>query len=309
MGGSGGNGFSWNPEKMSEQVRKAEDKVNGAAFETAVAEMLGQMLAAYNDRDAELAQDRLENIKAKIVDEFEGTIDTLFGGSVAKRTYIDGFSDVDTLLILNKLDIAKTTPHKALEHISKLLQDRLPVNTKVTTGRIAITVEYTDGMTIQLLPALKTANGLKVPSWKNDNSWSAIDPEKFQRALTNRNEECSRKLIPTIKLVKAMNATLPEQQQLSGYHIESLAISAFRGYDGPKVPSKMIGHFFEKAKDLVLSPIKDRTGQSVHVDEYLGPENSAARTLASHILNRMSKRIKNANAAQSQKQWSELFNQ
>lgn len=308
MGGGGGSGFSWNPQEMKEKVRRAEDNANDAAFETAVAEMLGQLLAGYNDRDAELVQDRLKEITEKISDEFEGTVDTLFGGSVAKRTYIDGFSDIDTLLILNKLDIARTKPHDALAYISELLRERLPSDAKVSCGRIAITIEYADGMTIQLLPALRGKTELKVPSWKSDNSWSAIDPEKFQRALSVRNEECSRKLIPTIKLVKAMNATLPEEQQLSGYHVESLAISAFRGYDGQVVPAKMIAHFFDKAKDLVLSPIKDRSGQSIHVDEYLGPENSAARVQQSHILNRMAKRIKNANAAQSQQQWSELFN-
>jgi hypothetical protein len=309
MGGGGGNGFSWDPEKMREKVRHAEESVNDVVFETAVAEMLGQLLSAYNDRDAELVQSRLDRIKEKIGNEFEGTVDTLFGGSVAKRTYIDGLSDIDTLLIINKLDITKNKPHDALAYISKFLQGKLPDDVKVTQGRIAITIEYPDGMAIQLLPALKAEGELKVPSWKSDNTWSDINPEHFQRALTKRNEECSRKLIPTIKLVKAINGTLPELQQLSGYHIESLAIAAFRGYDGPAIPSKMTAHFFDKAKDLVLSPIKDRTGQSVHVDGYLGVENSAVRVQASHILNRIAKRIRNANAAKSQELWSELFKQ
>ena len=309
MGGGGGSGFSWNPEKMRERVRQAEHDVNDVAFETAVAEMLGQSLAAYNDRDTDLVQTRLDEIKEKIGNEFEGTVDTLFGGSVAKRTYIDGLSDIDTLMIINKLDITQSKPHDALAYIAELLKEKLPKDAKVTEGRIAITVEYSDGMMIQLLPALRVDGGLKVPSWKSDNSWSEINPENFQKALTKRNEECSRKLIPTIKLVKAINGTLPEEQQLSGYHIESLAISAFRGYDGLAVPSKMVAHFFDKAKELVLSPIKDRTGQSVHVDDNLGTENSPARVQASHILNRIAKRIKNANAAKSQELWSDLFNQ
>jgi hypothetical protein len=309
MGGGGGSGFSWDPEKMREKVRKAEVSVTDVAFDTAVAEMLGQALAAYNDRDTDLVQMRLDEIKEKIGDKFEGTVDTLFGGSVAKRTYIDGLSDIDTIVIINKLDITQTKPHSALEYISKLLKDKLPADAKVSHGRIAITIEYADGMSIQLLPALRTEGGFKVPSWRNDNSWSEINPEHFQKALSKRNEECSRKLIPTIKLAKAINGTLPEEQRLSGYHIESLAISAFRGYEGPALPSKMLSHFFDKAKDLVLSPIKDRTGQSVHVDTYLGVENSAARVQASHILSRIAKRIRNANAAKSQELWSELFNQ
>jgi hypothetical protein len=309
MGGGGGSGFSWDPEKMREKVRRAEVSVTDVAFETAVAEMLGQSLAAYNNRDTELVQSRIDEIKEKVGDEFEGTVDTLFGGSVAKRTYVDGLSDIDTIVIINKLDITKTKPHNALKYISDLLQDNLPANAKVSHGRIAITIEYSDGMTIQLLPALRTEGGFKVPSWRRDNSWSDINPEHFQKALSKRNEECSRKLIPTIKLAKAINGTLPEEQRLSGYHIESLAISAFRGYEGPAIPSKMLPHFFDKAKELVLKPIKDRTGQSVHVDTYLGLENSPARVQASHILNRIAKRIRNANAAKLQELWSELFNQ
>jgi predicted nucleotidyltransferase len=310
MGGGGGSGFSWkSPEAMSEIVRKTEVSVTDVAFETAVAEMLGQSLAAYNDRDTELVQSRLDEIKEKIGDEFEGAVDTLFGGSIAKRTYIDGLSDIDTIVIINKLDTTHTKPHDTLAYISELLQDRLPADAKVSHGRIAITIEYSDGMSIQLLPALRAEGGFKVPSWQSDNSWSEINPEHFQKALSKRNEECSRKLIPTIKLVKAINGTLPEEQRLSGYHIESLAISAFRGYEGPAILSKMLPYFFDKAKDLVLSPIKDRTGQSVHVDAYHGPENSAARVQASHILGRIAKRIRNANAAKSQKMWSELFNQ
>jgi hypothetical protein len=167
-------------------------------------------------------------------------------------------------------------------------------------------VEYGDGMQIQLLPAIKTEIGLKIPSSRRDD-WSKIEPRGFQSALSKANEICGGKLVPTIKLAKAVLGTLPEQQRLSGYHIESLAIAAFRGYAGPTTTASMLPEFFDKARELVLSPIRDRTGQSVHVDEYLGDAGSAARNNASHLLNRLAKRMKNATAAGSRAQWEALF--
>ena len=111
----------------------------------------------------------------------------------------------------------------------------------------------------------------------------------------------------TIKLAKAINATLPEEQRLAGYHLESLAIAAFRNYEGPKVASKMLPQFIKQIPKLLLEPIRDSTGQSVHVDEYLGAKNSNARVIASHIFERISKRMDNATVAGSIEQWKALL--
>jgi hypothetical protein len=177
---------------------------------------------------------------------------------------------------------------------------------EVTTGRLAVTVTYSDGMQLQLLPAFRTGSGVKVPSFRI-NDWSGISPERFQEALSRRNQECGGKLVPTVKLAKAVIGALPEAQRLTGYHVESLAIAAFRDYDGPKATSAMLPLFFERAQELVKKPIRDSTGQSVHVDGYLGDAESPERVAASHILNRIAKRMRNASAHQSGDQWQSLF--
>jgi len=71
--------------------------------------------------------------------------------------------------------------------------------------------------------------------------------------------------------------------------------------------SAMLPHFFEHAKVRVLRPMTDSTGQSVHVDGYMGVANSEARQKASHLLGRLSKRMANATAARSIPQWKALF--
>ncbi len=104
-----------------------------------------------------------------------------------------------------------------------------------------------------------------------------------------------------------MAASFSEKYRLSGYHIESLAIAAFRNYEGVKTTSRMLPYFFERSRDLVLAPIRDSTGQSVHVDEYLGDENSTVRREMSHVLAGIAKRMRNASSAQSKQRWVEFF--
>ena len=308
MGGSGGGrvfSSSRTPEKLSDAIRRAEGETSAAAFEAQLSELLGELLASYNARDTPLIQERLDDIKQHLESAIEGTTDQLFGGSVAKHTYVYGLSDIDAMLIIKDSGLADHDPLAALDRITDVLSKSLET-AKVSHGRMAVTVEYQDGMQLQLLPTIRTTQGLKVPSSRGTD-WSHINPENFQEALTRRNRECAGKLVPTIKLAKAILGALPESQRLSGYHIESLAIAAFREYTGQKTTTAMLPTFFERARDLVLAPIKDRTGQSIHVDEYLGGEGSSERSSASHILGRLAKRMRNASAAGSKAQWQALF--
>ena len=308
-GGSGGGGaFSKrSPEQLRELVRKAEHQTTDAVFEANLAKFLGELLGAYNARDTEAVSERLEALKAALEKSIDGTLDYLFGGSVAKRTYVDGLSDVDSLLLIDDTSLERKSPQTAIARIEAMIKRELGNKAVVSHGRMAITVEYPDGMVLQLLPAVRTDAGLiRVPSSRRDG-WSSINPVTFQEALTRRNKECDCKLVPMIKLAKAINGQLPDAQRLSGYHLESLAIAAFRGYDGETSTAAMLPAFFERARALVLSPIVDSTGQSVHVDEYLGPTNSEARQAAGHLLGRLARRMRNATAAASMEQWQAMF--
>jgi hypothetical protein len=69
----------------------------------------------------------------------------------------------------------------------------------------------------------------------------------------------------------------------------------------------MVTHFFERAAELVRSPIRDRTGQSVHVDEYLGDADSAGRRLASQALQRLHRKLLNADASKNVQAWAALI--
>lgn len=306
MGGSGGGSYTnWKTERLTEAVRTAQEK-SAADFDLQLAGYLSELLATYNARDADTARERLNEAKTTLQEVIDGTFDQLFGGSVAKHTYVDGLSDIDSLLIVNGSKFEDQTPPAILNSMDRILRESFDASIHVEHGRMAVTITYPDGMVLQLLPAIRTDTGIKVPAAGTDG-WSHINPEAFTQALTRRNAECGGKLVPTIKLAKAVIGNLPEQYRLSGYHVESLAIAAFRGYDGTKTTAMMLPHFFQQARGLILSPLRDSTGQSVHVDEYLGEANNTTRQYISRLLGNLAKRMKNASAAQSRAQWEALF--
>jgi hypothetical protein len=309
MGGSGGGGtfHSRTPSQAWEQVKKAEQKTTASAFEATLSRTFGELLSNFNNRDHELLQQRLDGVKLALGREIDGSVDQLFGGSVAKHTYVDGLSDIDSLLFIDDTSLEGKAPQAVLKKMESILVRSLPEAADVSHGRMAVTIRYEDGMTLQVLPAMRTdGDHVHVPSSRTEK-WSKINPIAFQKVLTKRNAECGGKLVPTIKLAKAISGRLPERQRLSGYHMESLAIAAFRDYEGPKTTTAMLPAFFERSKELLLSPIRDRSGQSVHVDGYLGEEGSDARKSVSHVFDRLARRMRNASAAGSTEQWRAIF--
>lgn len=309
MGGSGGSiGSRWKPSETARQVQETQQKADNESFRTELAQFLGDLLKQFNDRDSDKIQSRL----ADIIDHLKGSlaerIDQNFGGSVAKSTYLEGLSDVDCLLVMDRMDLENAGPKAMIAKLRDILAKSLGAEAKVSAGEMAVTVSYKDGMDIQLLPAARDGDRLKIPSTRVPDQWSSVRPRNFHDALTKHNADCAGQLVPTIKLAKAIIAAqLPDAKQLSGYHVESLAIDAFKNYKGTKTTAAMLPHFFEHAKGRVLQPMTDSTGQSVHVDEYMGGKNSTARTNVSHILDRLAKRVTNASAANSITQWKALF--
>ena len=306
MGGSGGGFFSGGvtPDELARLTRKAEEGAHDEVFEVDVGNLLASELAEFNDRDVEGIQAVFRSVKQDLEDDIDGTVDLHFGGSIAKRTYVDGLSDVDALVLMDNTELKGQPPSELQHFLADRLRDRYGSGA-VSVGALAVTLTH-QGQEIQLLPALRDGSKFKVASYSGEG-WSRIDPGGFAAALTKANKSMDGKLVPCIKLAKAVIATVPEQRRLSGYHTESLAVHVFKGYDGPKTSKAMLRHFFEKAPDHVKQPIMDSSGQSVHVDEYLGPANSVRRSIVADTLGRIARRIRNADGARSLDGWKELL--
>jgi hypothetical protein len=306
MGGSGGAVFFDPRSKISDfqrRLRESELKTRDEGYEQELAGRINELLVQYNDRDVDKIGTYLETIREALQEDIEGTIDLRFGGSIQKHTYVDGLSDIDCLVLLKDPELESLSPKDVLDYFKSKLEDQLKNVETISIGNLATTIRYEDGTEIQLLPAIRKGAGYVISTAGGERWSSIIRPQKFAEALTKVNQECGGKAVPTIKLVKAALANLPERYKLTGYHIESLAIEVFKTYQGPRTTKQMLEYFFEKAKDLVLKPIKDKTGQSLNVDDYLGPQNSSPRQAVSTEMNRISRRMKNADAARLSSEW------
>jgi len=186
------------------------------------------------------------------------------------------------------------------------LKERFP-KTKIEEGTLAVTVKFKD-IEIQLLPAIRYMKAYKIPD-PEGKGWSVINPKSFSRRLTRINEAVASKVIPTIKLAKSIISGLPEKFRLSGYHTEALAIEIFKGYKGPITPKAMLTNFFRKAPHYVRNPIRDKTGQSLFVDEYLGSVRNIRRKSIADTLDRIGRRMQNADGARSVIQWRDILEQ
>jgi hypothetical protein len=305
MGGSGGGFFrDSDPSEFIKRIRDSEQEAQDHRFDIEVNQYLASELVSYNDRDADLIGKILDDIKSDLNDRIEDTVDLMFGGSIAKHTYVNGLSDVDALVLLNNTELEGKAPSELRDFLRQTLVDRYGEGA-VREGVMAITLTH-EGHEIQLLPALKSGDGYKVSSWSGSD-WSHISPKKFAEALTKVNTAQGGKVVPTVKLAKAIISNLPEQQKLSGYHIESLAVKIFKSYEGSKAPKDMLQHFFERASSAVNAPVTDKTGQSVHVDEYLGSAGSLERRIVSVALGRIATKMKNANGMRSLSQWTSII--
>ena len=273
MGGSGGGFFP--PPRQS----MTDEQING---------YLRDKLRDYNDRDIEAINRHIQGLRDALEQTGNDVLPTRFGGSVSRHTYVDGLSDIDGLVRINDSSLAGQSPKAAIQKMAELIQRRMP-NTKVETGSLAVTVKYTDGHEIQLLPAIRTRNGYRIAN-PTRNEWSGvIHPERFAQKLTQVNQANRGQVIPAVKLTKAFAHRLirSDRDKIGGYHIESLAVEAFRNYRGTTDLKSMVRHLTDYSATAVHQPIRDSTGQSRYVDDYMGSQGSASRQRAAANFRRM----------------------
>ena len=311
MGGSGGGGYfsetSKSPEEIAKKIRSEEEKAKKAVFDLEVSNLIRNLLVNVNDRDTDAIQRHIKTITDALHSEIDGTIDLRYGGSISKHTYVNGLSDIDSLAILNNSELANSNPEEVKKYFYDKLTARLPY-TDIKIGNLAVTIKFVSGVEIQVLPALKEDGGFRIPSSRRMNEWShVIRPGDFAKALRYANTKMDGKLVPTIKIVKSIISTFSDSRQISGYHAEALAIEVFNRYTGEKTPKAMLRHFFSEGSKSILTPIKDKSGQSIHVDDYLKEPNSLQRKMVSDSLATVARKMQNADGSRDLRFWEQIL--
>src|SRR5256885_2364814 len=123
MGGGGGGGSRNRP--ISELQQIASESLISERDEGGINSFLSDLLRELNDRNVEEVRGRLDEIKEVLVGALEGAEELLFGGSVAKHTYVDGLSDVDALLLISERIAGNQNPAEIRELVAQALRSGL----------------------------------------------------------------------------------------------------------------------------------------------------------------------------------------
>ncbi len=263
------------------------------------------LLVQYKRRSGKAVARHLNGLCSMLSHEDDHVVQTKFGGSVQKSTYVTGLSDVDVLLIVNQSSLKNKPPSKVIAYVADTIQRRLPKN-PVSKGKLAVTVGYADKSEIQILPAIRTTNGFRIAD-PGSTQWSNIvQPERFLDRLAKVNNSRGGRVVPIIKFAKALADCFitHEGRKIKGYHMESLAVGAFKGYKGELDSRSMLLHFLTYSMKAVMSPIPDPTGQSTYVDEYLGPAGSKLRKGVSAQLGQIRGKV---NSCKTRAAFNDLF--
>jgi hypothetical protein len=304
MGGSGGS-YRYSRSEIDERRREVDEAVRQGRLDAEVNAVLAEKLVDINQRDTQTANERLDEIRDALEDKIEEFDRLVFGGSVSKHTYVEGLSDIDSLVVLDGAEIKGEQPDEVRREFAQLLRGTLNMGeiSDIQVGDLAVTVVYKTGPPIQVLPAIDRGGQLSISS-PSRNDWMPIEPRRFAQALTELNQSQGGAVVPAIKLAKAVIGNLPEDQRLSGYHMEALALAAFKDYNGARNPKAMVTRFFDRASKDVMRPVSDVSGQSKYVDEKLGAANSGARRALGTTLDRIWRKMSSARDAT---QWRELL--
>lgn len=309
MGGSGGGSYSYSEIQMEKLREEAGARLERSRLDSEINGLLQRELAQINDRDTDTVNRYLDEIEEAIRDKVDVFERIVLAGSVAKHTYVDGLSDIDSLVVLDESVVGERTPEQVRSDLRDILNQQLNMGAVqgIEVGRLSVTVKYRDGTEIQLLPAVQRGDSVAISSPGGDE-WVGINPKEFSSRLTHLNNSQAGAVVPAIKIAKAIVAnTLPEAaRRPSGYHMEALALSAFGGYDGPRTPKALAQRFFDIACQDVLRPISDVTGQSRHIDASLGNANSPSRRAIARHFAQIAKQMRDASSAS---EWQRLLDE
>ena len=124
MGGTGARYTGPRSDTVREKIERAQQREQERLNEQ-VNDLIRQLLVRLNERDPSEVRERLSEIENQL-GEVAKLETLLFGGSVAKHTTVDGVSDVDALVILDRRSDSNESPEFLLEAFRRLLQIKLP---------------------------------------------------------------------------------------------------------------------------------------------------------------------------------------
>lgn len=310
MCGGGGSsiGPSPTPARVSALVQEATQAQERTDYQARANDVLLEALQQANARDSAAVGNHLGEIQAALEDRLEDSVQLRYGGSVRKHTYVDGLSDVDILVLVRGDVAADASPKDLIRQFESTLRERL-TGAEITAGDLSVKVRFADGADLQILPAFRSGTGYRIARPRGE-SWSGVvRPDAFARSLTSVNQANGGAVVKAIKLTKIAQESLPPGDRLDGYHLESIAVRAFEGYQGSSQPKETLLHLLRRTAEAVRTPVQEPTGQSTYVDSYLGEAGSPERLRIAGKFRRLANLLEVADERADLDAWQRIFSE
>ena len=156
---------------MSTKSKQANRRSPRLLSDNEVNGYLRKRLKEANARNSEAIRRHIRGLR-KALEKEGDVIQPIFGGSFNKNTYVNGLSDVDILMTINDSWLSGQLPNAVIKHMAELIKQRMP-QTKLRKGAMAVTVTYSDGYEIQVLPAIRAKGGIRIAE-RGSNKWSNV---------------------------------------------------------------------------------------------------------------------------------------
>lgn len=196
-------------------------------------------------------------------------------GSLQRRTRIhpraeDTF-DIDILLILGQFDrwgLDGVAPAAAIERANQILQESPRYqDLEPTVDHPTVVMDYADGIKIEIVPAyvdnigrdtlgnptLPLQRGYWIPE---KGRWIHADYDHDAAMVTQGNVNINGRLVPTIKMLKAIKRI--HFQQMKSFHLEILAamivpliLQTFERQAVAPTHAMVLREFFDATKDML----------------------------------------------------------
>jgi hypothetical protein len=161
-------------------------------------------------------------------------------GSLSRKTGLRNLSDIDLLAIMEPMGDVRETPEDFISAIVRLLRD---TQASINSGSIAITVNYTNWPSIDIIPAKSDSKNdvYLIPSGSGSD-WQEYSPRSLELRVAELAGKFGSKALTLIRLLKLWKYS--KSIALESSDIEYAACVALERYeDFPSYPKALQASF------------------------------------------------------------------
>jgi hypothetical protein len=174
------------------------------------AEMFRQFLSNLTIKEKETISYRYGEITSALNKKYREieskTANSLQVGSIGRHTAIEGISDLDMLYMMTNDTWDRFKENRQsdlLQEVKNAIKTRYP-NTEASGNGQVVTVKFSDGMDVEVLPAFEQDDGsFKFPDTNDGGSWRITKPREEIQAVAKLNDKKNGNVRDLCRMVRA----------------------------------------------------------------------------------------------------------